>query len=212
MKIIFSPTKTMKKIDNSFPFSTPKYINESKSIINENLNVLINSEQVNQAIFYYQGISYKYLDSSSLPIECINYLNENLIILSALYGALKPLDMIMSYRLDFVNNKLLYDFWTKYCLVDSNELIINLASNEYFKMIKSHTKDENIITVDFKVSSNNKLITKATYSKMARGLMLRYLAINKANDLELIKSFQEFGFKFSTEFSNDNYFLFIKEE
>ncbi|MFI3329755.1 MAG: peroxide stress protein YaaA [bacterium] len=198
MKIIFSPTKTLKKLENNYGSSIPNNLEITNKINNE-LNVI--KEDKHQAIFYYNGISFKYLDVTSLNID---YLNEHLIILSALYGDLRPLDLINEYRLDFTD-KSLYKYWN----IDyKDELVINLASKEYSKMIKSN----NMITIDFKEYKNNKLTTSGTYNKMLRGLILRYMTINKITDISLLKEFSELDYSFNESLSNNNLFVFTKGE
>lgn len=196
MKIIFSPTKTMKKVENKYESTLPNNQNITTDI-NNLLNVI--KEEKNQAIFFYSGLAFKYLDVTTLNLE---YLNKNLRILSALYGDLRPLDLINAYRLDFTD-KTLYKYWN----IDyKDELVINLASKEYSKMIKSN----NMITIDFKEYKDNKLTTSGTYNKMLRGLFLRYMCINEITDTNLLKEFNELDYTFNKELSNDNLFVYVK--
>ncbi len=201
MKIIFSPTKIMDVSLNDYNNTIPNNL-EITNEINNKFNVMI-KEDSNQAIFFYNGTSFKYLDPKTLSINDINFLQDNLIILSALYGALKPLDLINRYRLDFTNKEL-YKYWN----IDFNdELIINLASKEYSKLVKSN----NMITIDFKQLIDNKLVTKGMYSKMLRGLFLRYITVNKITNIEDLKNFSYNGYIYDSLNSSNNYFLFVKE-
>ncbi len=196
MKIIFSPTKTLKKISNNQSYTIPSNIVITNKI-NNKYNVI--EEESNQAVYFYSGLSFKYLDVETLDIT---YLNKHLIILSALYGELKPLDKINRYRLDFTDKEL-YNYWN----IDyKEELVINLASKEYSKMIKSN----NMITIDFKEYKNNKLTTSGTYNKMLRGLFLRYMCSNKIEDINKLKEFNELEYFFNIELSDDKNYVFTK--
>lgn len=199
MKIIFSPTKTMKKIQTNYEFSIPNLDVANK--INEVYDVI--KEESNHAIFFYNGISFKYLNALSLNETNINYLNNNLIILSALYGCLRPLDKINEYRLDFTD-KTLY----KYHDIFIDDTVINLASNEYLKMIKC----SNLINIEFNEFKNNKLTTSGTYNKMLRGLMVRYMSVNNISNVEELKKFSELDYYFNDELSNSNNLVFIKNQ
>lgn len=197
MKIIFSPTKTMKKINNEYDYTLPNELLAKE--IKELCNCM--KEETNQAIFFYSGISFKYLDPITLDIT---YLNNHLIILSALYGQIRPLDKITEYRLDFTN-KSLY----KYHNIDyKDELVINLASNEYLKMVKGN----NIINIIFNEYKNNKLTTSGTYNKMLRGLMLRYMCLNNITNINELHSFTQLDYKYNKELSNENNIVFTKGE
>ncbi len=196
MKIIFSPTKTMKKIDNKYNYSIPNV--ELANVINNKYNVI--KEEKHQALFFYNGISFKYLDPTTLNID---YLNNNLVILSALYGQLSPLDLINEYRLDFTD-KSLY----KYHDIYIDDVVINLASNEYLKMIKC----KKLINIEFKEYKNNKLTTSGTYNKMLRGLLLRYMCINNIEDIKDLKQFSELDYCYNSTLSTETNLLFTKGE
>ncbi len=197
MKIIFSPTKTLKKIDNDYSYSIP-----DNKVVNEINNIYkVIQESSNQAILFYNGISFKYLDVLTLNKDNIEYLNNNLYILSALYGLLKPLDLINAYRLDFTD-KSLY----KYHDIYIDDVVVNLASLEYSKMIKCRK----LINIEFKEYKNNKLTTSGTYNKMLRGLVLRYMSINNIVNIDDIKKFNGLDYYFNIELSNENTFVFTK--
>lgn len=200
MKIIFSPTKTLKKMENNYESSTPKYLDVTNEI---DLNYNVMGDEANQALFYYNGISFKYLDVETLNEDNVKYLNEHLLILSALYGTLRPLDMINNYRLDFTD-KTLYNYWK----INIADTVLNLASNEYSKMVKCR----NVVNVEFKEYKNNKLTTSGTYNKMLRGLLLRYMCVNNITDLALVKEFTELGYVYNDELSLGNTLMFIKGE
>jgi len=176
----------------------------------QNFNLKSNS----LAIYTYTGLQYKYFNISQFNLEQLNYINNNIKILSAFYGILKPFDGIDYYRLDFNNNLKLYNFWNHLLydqLIINNNVIINLASKEYEKLITKYIKNNTLlINIHFKEFVNSKLISKATNSKMARGLMLAYIVKNQISDYNDIKNFKELNYKFSTELSNKNNYVFIK--
>ncbi len=210
MKIIFSPTKSMTKLNNDYKSNTYIYNHILSKVISK-YNVEVNNIY-NQAIFYYNGISFKYLNPLSLTNEEISYLDNNLYILSALYGVLKPLDNICKYRLDFKDKSLYNEFYNLINEVFKDEdLIINLASNEYSKML-GFIDCNKIINICFKSHVNSKYVSKATYSKMARGKMLEFMAINKIEDVNDILKFNELDYKYDSLLSTKNNLVFVKEE
>lgn len=211
MKVIFSPTKTMKIVDNDWIKSVVGF-NDQSYAINNRLNCIKNSNY-NQAIFFYNGISYKYLDVKTLNNDYLSYLEANLSILSALYGVLKPSNLICEYRLDFTANKELYGVWSDIIVNEfqDEQLIVNLASKEYSLMLKKINQNK-IVNIEFRSIINEKVVNKATYSKIARGLMLRYMAVNQVLNLEDLKDFKEYEYQFNAVLSNENNMFFTREE
>lgn len=172
------------------------------------------------AILAYEGIQYKYMSPHSFDNEAFNYISNNLKILSGFYGVLTPFDGVVPYRLEMQaklktdNFKNLYDFWnnTLYNEItkDSN-IILNLASKEYSKIIEKYlTKDNIFITCIFGSIKDSKIKVKATEAKMARGLMVRYLAENNITNIEDIKKFSELNFAYSESHSTATEFVFLK--
>jgi len=170
-----------------------------------------NSSNEKQAIFAFNGDVYSGLDVNSISEVNYKKLQDSLRILSGLYGILKPFDKIKPYRLEmgtklFVNgNKNLYEFWkndiTKSILneINENELIINLASNEYFSVIDVSKINNSIISPQFKDFKNGKLKIISFYAKKARGLMTRFLIDNEINSASDILEFNSAGYNFSSE-------------
>ncbi len=125
------------------------------------------------------------------------YIQEHLFILSAFYGVLKAMDGVTPYRLEMKakacihGRKNLYEFWGSDLykgVRDDSGIIINLASKEYSKCIEKYlTKDDRYITITFCEKSGNKLVTKGTYAKMARGEMVRFMAYSKCIEKYLTK-------------------------
>lgn len=149
-----------------------------------------------------------------------DYISNHLKILSGFYGILKPFDGIVPYRLEMqtklaiADKKNLYSFWENSLykeLTKDTNTILNLASKEYSKTIEKYlTKDDIFITCVFGTLIDSKIKVKATEAKMARGLMVRYLAENNITDIEKVKNFNELGFSYSKEHSKPNEFVFLK--
>ncbi len=168
-----------------------------------------------QAIYAFNGDVYDGIDISSISTDKHEKIQESIRILSGLYGILKPFDIIKPYRLEMgtklsVNgSKNLYDFWSKSVTnsiteeVSDNELIINLASNEYFSVINSKLLSNKIISPQFKDFKNGKLKIISFYAKKARGLMTRYLIENEIKSENDILGFNYSGYSFSSEESKD---------
>ena len=186
-------------------------------VVNMDLNY-----RLTPALFSYEGIQYQYMGARVLSRDALEYLQDNLRILSGFYGILKPLDGIVPYRLEmqskFINykNKDLYEYWADKIansLFEETNLIINLASKEYSKCVEKYLKNSpgtKFITCVFGEINGDKVIEKGTLAKMARGEMVRYLAQNNVYDLEGLKRFDKLGYKYSQEKSNENTYVFIK--
>lgn len=166
------------------------------------------------ALLAYEGLVFQYLDVDSLSEREIHYLESHLRILSGMYGILRPMDGVQPYRLDF-DSKFdfnLYKFWDDriYKQLDDS-LVINLASKEYEKCIRDHLKEnDHMITCLF--VENEQMKQKATYAKMARGLMIRYMAKNQVEDPEKIKDFHELDYQYMESLSSEKQFVFIRKE
>lgn len=180
------------------------------------------SKQLVPAIFAYDGIAYQYLAAEVLQQDQLTYLQQHLRILSAFYGVLKPFDGIRAYRLEMqadlqVNGKAdLYQYWGDLWyreVLDEDGLIINLASNEYAKAIRKYLdEDVKMIDVLFCHRTKQKLKTKATYAKMGRGQMVRYMAENQITNIEQLKQFQNHYYHFDPELSSDQQLVFVCQE
>ena len=246
MKIIFSPSKEMKVGELNSPFSfSPKFKNESVEIINilknldknqiekimkikgelleETYSNIINYELNPEikAINLYNGVAFKKLELESYNSKELEYLNNSLIILSAMYGALNPFDNIRKYRLDMtmkISENSLYSFWSEKVTVyinellsqDSEKILLNLASNEYSKIINKKTLNFKMVTVDFKEFKNGKYSSVSSFSKQGRGILLDYLIKNQITNIEDIKKFSKEGYSFNSELSNENTIIFSR--
>ncbi len=254
MMIIISPAKTMdfRSEVQTNKNSQPEFLNRSKILMKElgklnpkdivslmkvnneiaylnferNLSwrTPFTSDNAKQALLAFRGQVYVGLDAKTLTEEDLQFAQDNLRILSGLYGILKPLDLIQAYRLEMgialknPKGKNLYEFWgTKigellnHELANSkNNVLINLASNEYFKAIKPKTIKGEIITPVFKEAKGNgyKLIT--VYAKTARGLMSRFIIQNRIENPEDIKAFDTDGYLFNRDLSTENEWVFTR--
>lgn len=179
-------------------------------------------QNLSPAVLAYDGIQYTYMGANVFTTDQYEYLKNNLYILSGLYGVLKAFDGIRPYRLE-MQAKLeingchnLYEFWKDSIyqeIFKDKDIVINLTSEEYKKVICKYLKEEDhIINVYFYELHKGKFIEKAVYVKMARGALVRYMAVNKIEDIEDIKEFNEFGFSYSPKDSTNRDFVFIKSK
>lgn len=248
MKIIISPAKKMNIDDDIFEYrSKPVFFEQAEEIMNYMKNLsydecktiwkcsdklaqlnydrVVNMDlnyRLTPALFSYEGIQYQYMGARVLSRDALEYLQDNLRILSGFYGILKPLDGVVPYRLEmqskFINykNKDLYEYWSDKIansLFEETNLIINLASKEYSKCVEKYLKNSpgtKFITCVFGEIKGDKVIEKGTLAKIARGEMVRYLAQNKICDLEGLKRFDKLEYKYSQEKSNEKTYVFIK--
>lgn len=172
-------------------------------------------------VLAYEGIAFQYMAPSVFDLDQLYYVQEHLRILSAFYGLLKPMDGVTPYRLEMQAKlrvgayKTLYEFWGKDLykeLRDESGIIINLASKEYSKCIEKYlTPSDKYISCEFSEYAGGKLKTKATYAKMARGEMVRFMAENRIEDPEGLKTFNRLGYKYSKDHSDQLNYVFIKE-
>ena len=176
--------------------------------------------------YLFDGDVYTGLDMYHMDKETAIYVNEHLGILSGLYGVLKPLDLIQPYRLE-MGTKLknergdnLYEFWGE-AVTDTinarmadtaDKTLINLASNEYFKVIKKKALDAEVITPRFEDEKNGTYKVISFYAKKARGLMVKYAADNKLTKAEQLKQFDLAGYYYVDELSDDKTWTFRRDE
>ena len=159
----------------------------------------------------YTGVAFRALGIESLLNGEIEYMEKSVVILSALYGVLTPLTGIRPYRLDMtmsvLDKKSLYEYWKK-CIdnyFEKEELIINLASKEFSKMIKKPLTD-----IEFFEMKNGKPVQISTNSKKARGEMARHIITQKISDKEKIKEITFEGYKFDKKASEENRYVFVR--
>ena len=189
----------------------------------ENMNLY---SDLTPSILSYEGIQYKYMSPNTFTYDEFDYVQKYLKILSGFYGVLKPMDGVTPYRLEmqtklkYENYKNLYEFWGDSIYKEisnnnnnnnNNNVILNLASKEYSKIVEKYlTSNDRFITCIFGSIKDSKIKVKATEAKMARGLMVRYMAQNNIENINDILNFSELGFSFSENHSSENEFVFLK--
>ncbi|MCY7008701.1 YaaA family protein [Fusobacterium simiae] len=246
MKIIFSPSKEMRE-ENIFEnkkinFTEPKFKDKTNILLNilkqksideiENImklkgklleieyNDIQNYEKLKYipVISMYYGVSFKELELEDYSKEALKYLQNNLLILSALYGILLPFNLVKKYRLDMtmtIIDKGLYNFWKKDIndyimgILDKNEILLNLASREFSKLIDN--KRIFMINIDFKEEKDGNYKSVSTYSKKARGKFLNYFIKHKIDNLDDIKAIELDGYKLNKDLSDNKSLIFTRK-
>ncbi len=182
------------------------------------------SNEVRQAIFAFKGDVYVGLDSETLSKSDIKYAQNNLAILSGLYGLLKPLDLMYPYRLEMgtkmknEKGKNLYEFWGNKITTSINALakknnskgIINLASVEYFTSVKAENLDLPVYSPVFKDFKNGKYKIISFFAKKARGSMVRFVIQNKIKNPAGLNKFNLDGYKYSKKDSSEYSPVFLR--
>lgn len=174
-----------------------------------------NKKNSRPAIYAFAGDVYIGLDAYTIPVEKLDRLQDSLRILSGMYGVLKPLDLIQPYRLEMGTSmgidrkKNLYEVWknriTKYLNneLGKNELFVNLASHEYFKVIDTHKLKVPVVTPVFKDFKNGELKIISFFAKKARGAMVRFIINEEVENIRELKSFDYEGYRFSEKESEN---------
>ena len=245
MKIIFSPSKEMRE-ENIFKnkkieFTEPKFKDKTNILINvlnkksidEIENIMkLKGELLNKtykdiqsygklkcipAVSMYYGVSFKELELEDYSEKTLKYLKNNLLILSALYGASLAFDLLKKYRLDMtmsITDKGLYNFWKKDIndyisnILDKDEILLNLASSEFSRLIDN--KKILMINIDFKEEKDGTYKSISTYSKKARGKFLNYLVKNQIDNLEEIVKIKLDGYNFNKDLSDEKNLIFTR--
>jgi uncharacterized protein len=189
---------------------------------NQDWNLPFTIENSRQAVYAFKGDVYIGLDAYSITENKLDTLNDTLRILSGLYGILKPFDFIQPYRLE-MGTKLkvhdtdnLYQFWgnkitnSLMAEMEEGEILVNLASNEYYKALQLKNIKNPIITPQFKDFKNGKLKIISFFAKKARGMMVRYIIDNEINDIESLKGFDYEGYQYSDALSSSSEFVFTR--
>lgn len=179
-------------------------------------------ENARPAIFAFNGDVYVGLDAYTIAPEKFAAVQQKLRILSGLYGLLKPLDLIMPYRLEMgtklpvADSQNLYEFWkqpiTKMLNAEmkKGELLVNLASKEYFSAVDAKKLKAKIITPDFKDYKSGKLQMISFFAKKARGMMVRYIIETGAETIDDLKGFNYEGYGFDSSLSTEDHLIFTR--
>lgn len=179
-----------------------------------------NPANARPAIYAFKGDTYVGLDADTLSDEDIDYAQDHFRILSGLYGLLRPRDLMQPYRLEMGRSlankrgKNLYEFWgdrISDALNDQEkDVIINCASNEYFKAVNEKALSARVITPVFKQVKDGEARMLGMMAKRARGLMARYIIQNRIEDPEDLKKFKSDGYKFQPMLSDHRTLEFHK--
>jgi len=182
------------------------------------------ADEGQQAILAFSGEVFNGLQARSMNEADLLFAHEHVRILSGLYGVLMPLDLILPYRLE-MGTKMknpgggnLYDFWKDIIPgkiaddtgIQETHVLINLASNEYFKSIQPVDFPYEIITPVFKESEGSGYRNVTIYAKKARGMMLRFIIQNRINNPEYLKAFDKEGYCLNNDLSSPNEWVFSR--
>lgn len=189
---------------------------------NQNWSLPFTKDNARQAIYAFSGDVYRGLDAYTISTDKIEVLQNTVRIISGLYGLLKPLDLIQPYRLEMGTkfpvgkHKNLYEFWRQKVTtalneeIQENELLVNLASQEYFKAIDTKVLKAPLVHVDFKEFKNGQYKTIAIFSKLARGLMTRHIVESNAQTVEDLKTFNAERYRYDANLSSENKLVFTR--
>jgi len=184
------------------------------------------TKNARQAIFAFKGDVYSGLQLESFNEDDYAYAQDHLRILSGLYGCLRPMDLIQPYRLE-MKTKLendrgdnLYQFWDDRITKSINKelkkqkepVLVNLASNEYFKSVKPKLLEGRLLNINFKETKAGKTRVIAIFAKRARGMMADYIIRNRVEKPEDLKKFKSGGYKFNKSLSDDKQWTFERPQ
>lgn len=183
-------------------------------------------QNAKSALFAFKGDVYTGLDADTLSYAEVEYAQTHLRMLSGLYGLLKPLDLMQPYRLEMgtklanPKGKDLYHFWGETITAhlqqaieaQSDRILVNLASDEYFGAVKPSKLDAQIIKPVFLDEKNGKFKVISFYAKKARGMMVRYMLQTQPTSVEQLKGFNFGGYWFDEEASSGTELVFKREE
>ncbi|KKO65002.1 hypothetical protein VM94_01707 [Janthinobacterium sp. KBS0711] len=182
-------------------------------------------DDARQAIMAFNGDVYAGFEARSLQPAQLDYAQSRVRILSGLYGLLRPLDLIHPHRLEMgtrlstARGKDLYAFWgdtitnglNRTAREQGAQVLVNLASEEYFKSVKPRQLDVPVIAPVFEDWKNGKYKIISFYAKRARGMLARYAAVNNIRDPQQLKQFDVDGYAYVPEASNDTSWVFRRK-
>lgn len=183
-------------------------------------------DNAKQAILAFKGDVYTGLEAETLSPAQLAFAQKHLRILSGLYGLLRPLDLMQPYRLEmglkFANSggKNLYEFWSgditaslnKQVKKSGSPILLNLASNEYFKAVQPGALDADVITPVFKDLKGGKYKIISFFAKKARGQMARYILDREINDVAALKKFRVAGYRYNASESTARELVFTRDQ
>lgn len=247
MKIIISPAKKMRREEYVAPLHRPMFLKEAGELLSflrslsdsemakvwkvkgallssslSSLSMLSLEDIGSPAIFSYDGIQYTYMSPSSFTDSMLEYAEKNLRIISGLYGLLRPLDGVGTYRLEMESpisipgSGDLYSYWggkIASSLMEDDRLLVNLASAEYSKAVLPYLPSTvTVVTPVFLDWEKGRYVSKGVYAKMERGEMVRFLAETGAETVEDIMKFSSRGYEFSRFLSDSNTLCFVRKD
>ena len=179
-----------------------------------------------QAIFAFKGDVYSGIEIDTFTADDFDYAQNHLRILSGLYGCLRPLDRIQPYRLEMKTRlknprgENLYQFWgdsitqslNRVLRKQQDPVLVNLASNEYFKSVRPKLLDGRLLNINFKETKQGKTRVVAIFAKRARGMMADYIIRNRIESPAAIRKFKQGGYRFSRELSDDTQWTFARPQ
>ena len=183
-------------------------------------------DNAKQALLAFKGDVYTGLNAEDFSEADFDFAQQHLRMLSGLYGLLRPLDLMQPYRLEMstklanVRGNNLYDFWGE-CIsgwlngaleAQGDNVLLNLASNEYFSAVKRKALNARLINTEFKDLKNGQYKIISFYAKKARGLMARYVIKERLSDPAGLKDFNYQGYRFSAEQSKPDSLVFLRDD
>lgn len=178
------------------------------------------------AVLAFRGDVYQGLAAEDFTEEDFEFAQAHLRILSGLYGLLRPLDLIQPYRLEMGtrlsgdHGKTLYDFWQdqiakkiqKALAEQGDDILVNLASGEYFRAARTTSFPCRVITPVFKDRKGDQYKVLSFFAKKARGMMTQHMVRNRIDDLSGIKKFRTAGYRYSAKHSSEDQPVFLREK
>ncbi|MBD8189130.1 MULTISPECIES: peroxide stress protein YaaA [Pseudomonas syringae group] len=182
-------------------------------------------ENAKQALLAFKGDVYTGLQAETLDEDQLDYAQKHLRMLSGLYGLLRPLDLMQPYRLEMgtrlanARGKDLYAFWgtrisewLNEALADQgDDLLLNLASTEYFSAVKRSALNARIIDTEFKDLKNGQYKIISFYAKKARGMMSRFVIEERIDSPEALRAFDVQGYRYNAELSTPSKLVFLRD-
>ncbi len=179
-----------------------------------------------QAVLAFDGDVYGGLDAKTLNEDDLSWAQQHLCILSGLYGVLRPLDLMQPYRLEMgtrlatAKGKNLYQFWgsqvaeflNQRAAADATPLVVNLASEEYFKVVDRKALKPRVVTCVFEERKNDRYKVISFMAKRARGLMVRHAVLQRAVSVEQLKTFDAEGYRYIAELSEPDRLVFRRDQ
>lgn len=189
-------------------------------------NPAFSPENAKQALLAFKGDVYTGLDAESLNDADLDYAQQHLRMLSGLYGLLRPLDLMQPYRLEMGTKlangrgKDLYAFWgtrisewlNEALAEQGDDILLNLASNEYFSAVKRPALKARVINTEFRDQKNGQYKIVSFYAKKARGMMSRFVISERLEKPEDLKQFDSQGYRFDKGLSSADTLVFLRDE